>query len=259
MDSRIGTILREARKRRKVDLSEVESATRIRTRYLSAIESEDWEVLPGGVYTRGFIRTYASFLGLDGERLALEYRRSVEGVSGDRSSAAGQASPAGATPSDPLARGGTTRRTGWLAVTGVVLVAALVIALLPNGGSGGDTVTRKPARGHGAGGSGDRRPAVSQKRSHGVSVSLAAGAEVWVCMLDARGRHLIDGQILEAGAQEGPFRSGSFTVSFGNGEVSMLIDGEKAEIAATSSPIGYSIDSAGRLIELSETERPTCA
>src|SRR6201987_872403 len=78
MDSGVGTILREARNRRKVELSEVEAATRIRFRYLRAIEDEEWDVLPGGVYTRGFIRTYASFLGLDGERLVGDYRESVE-------------------------------------------------------------------------------------------------------------------------------------------------------------------------------------
>ena len=78
-------------------------------------------------------------------------------------------------------------------------------------------------------------------------------------MLDAKGKPLVDGQILEAGAEEGPFHSGSFTVSFGNGEVSMLIDGKEAEIPATSSPIGYSIDSSGSLTELAEAERPTCA
>jgi hypothetical protein len=92
----------------------------------------------------------------------------------------------------------------------------------------------------------------------GVAVRLAASAEVWVCVLDARGQRLVDGKILEAGAEEGPFHSGSFTVSFGNGEVSMLIDGKEAEIPATSSPIGYSIDAAGALTELSEAERPTC-
>jgi len=88
---------------------------------------------------------------------------------------------------------------------------------------------------------------------------LAASAEVWVCVLDAGGRHLVNGQILEAGGEEGPFHSGSFTVSFGNGAISMLIDGKQADIATTSSPIGYAIDSSGELTELSEAERPTCA
>ena len=68
--SGIGATLREARNRRKVELSEVEAETKIRARYLRAIEAEDWDALPGGAYARGFIRTYAAYLGLDGERLA---------------------------------------------------------------------------------------------------------------------------------------------------------------------------------------------
>ena len=76
MDTGIGPTLREARNRRKVDLSEVEAAIKIRVRYLQAMENEEWDALPGGAYTRGFIRTYASYLGLDGERLADDYRRS---------------------------------------------------------------------------------------------------------------------------------------------------------------------------------------
>ena len=87
---------------------------------------------------------------------------------------------------------------------------------------------------------------------------LAATGDVWVCLLDANGRALVDGQVLGAGAEEGPFHSDSFTVSFGNGEVSMKIDGQEASIPATASPIGYSIDSSGRLTPLPDSERPTC-
>jgi cytoskeletal protein RodZ len=79
MASRIGSDLRRARARREIDLSEVEAATRIRARFLRAIEDEEWDVLPGGVYSRGFIRAYANFLGLDGDRLAEDYRREIEG------------------------------------------------------------------------------------------------------------------------------------------------------------------------------------
>src|SRR3954470_5713459 len=78
MDAGIGTTLRETRIRRRVDLAAVESETKIRVRYLRALENEEWDVLPGGAYTRSFIRTYANYLGLDGERLSDEYRRSVE-------------------------------------------------------------------------------------------------------------------------------------------------------------------------------------
>jgi cytoskeleton protein RodZ len=252
MDSGVGTILREARNRRKVELSEVESATRIRLRYLRAIEDEEWDVLPGGFYTRGFIRTYASFLGLDGERLVEDFRQSVEKWSRQAPERAV------AAKEDPIDR--TPKRLGTvpvaaLAVFAVVAVAVIAIVAIPAGGGGDEPGSAPPN-------SVDkiRESQAPQPPPHGsgVSVLLAASAEVWVCVLDAKGDALVDGQILEAGAEEGPFHSGSFTVSFGNGEVSMRIDGREADIPATSSPIGYSIDSSGALTQLGEAERPTC-
>ncbi len=251
MDNPIGNVFREARNRRKIELAEVEAATRIRVRYLRAIENEEWDALPGGVYTRGFIRTYASFLGLDGERLAEDYRKSVEGP---RRSPIPE--PAAASSARPRERRRPAARAAWMAVAAVLLVAVLAIVVIPGGGDGDNgAVPRRGAVRN------DRpqHPRRSQSARHSVSMRLAAGAEVWVCVLDAKGKALVDGQILETGAEEGPFRSGSFTVSFGNGEVSMLIDGREAEIPATSSPIGYSIDSSGSLTELGEGERPTCA
>jgi Helix-turn-helix domain len=255
MASGVGSILREARRRRQVELSEVEEATRIRPRFLHALENEEWDVLPGGVYTRGFIRTYAAYLGLDGNRLAEDYRREVEGAGAGRDPGAEHA-PMGAAE----ARGGrrSVRRGGWIAIAAVASIAALTIVALPDGGGGGSEVARQPS--HGASkteGQAKQAPAIKPRPS-GVSLRLAARAEVWVCLLAGSGQRLVNGRILEAGAAEGPFHSGSFTVSFGNGEVSMLIDGNEAEIPATSSPIGYSIDSSGTLTQLSETERPTC-
>lgn len=251
MDGQIGSVFREARNRRKIDLSEVEAATRIRVRYLRAIENEEWDVLPGDVYTRGFIRTYATFLGLDGERLADDYRKSVEGRG--RSLVP---EPAAAASGDSRDRRWPMPRASWLAVAGVILVAVVAIIAIPGGGSGGSggVSRRKPV--HKANSHHHQRP---KPAGAGVSVRLAASAEVWVCVLNAKGKPLVDGQILETGAEEGPFRSGSFTVSFGNGEVSMLIDGREAQIPTTSSPIGYSIDSSGSLTKLSEAERPSCA
>ena len=63
----IGASLREARLRRGLSPGDVEQATRIRTRYLGAIEEERWELLPGDAYAKGFLRTYAEYLGLDGD------------------------------------------------------------------------------------------------------------------------------------------------------------------------------------------------
>lgn len=254
MESQVGSVLRKARKRRQIDLSEVEAATRIRAHFLLAIENEEWDELPGGVYTRGFIRTYASFLGLDGERLAEDFRRDVEGTA-SRGSTPELAAVAASTATGSPGGRRSLPRPGWLAVPAVLLIALIAI-LAPWGGGDGE---QRPARPASAAG-GDKAPQQTKTAvpARGVSVRLSALAEVWVCLLDAGGQPLVEGQVLEAGAQEGPFRSGSFTVSFGNGEVSMLIDGKQAEIPPTASPIGYSIDSAGSLTELEEGERPTC-
>src|SRR6266536_3629074 len=78
----IGDVLKRTRTRRKVDISTVEQQTKIRTKYLRALENEEWDVLPGPAYARGFLRTYAQFLGLDGDALVDEYRRTVEAARG---------------------------------------------------------------------------------------------------------------------------------------------------------------------------------
>jgi cytoskeleton protein RodZ len=257
MANGVGPTIREARKRREIEISAVEEATRIRPRFLRAIENEEWDVLPGGVYTRGFVRTYAAYLGLDGDRLAEDYRRQVEGTVGGRESRI-EHLPRGkeATAGPRRSLGGA----GWIAVAAVVLLAALAIVALPEGGGGGGKteVAHQPSHPAGETKGHAKHMQTTEPQASSVSLHLATSAEVWVCLLAASGRHLVDGQILEAGAKKGPFHSGSFTVSFGNGEVSMLIDGKEAEIPATSSPIGYSIDSSGALTQLSETERPTC-
>jgi hypothetical protein len=69
----IGSSLRTAREHRQLQLSEVERATHIRTRYLAALEDERFDVLPGTAYAKGFLRTYADFLGLDGPRFVDEF------------------------------------------------------------------------------------------------------------------------------------------------------------------------------------------
>jgi cytoskeletal protein RodZ len=71
----IGASLREARTRRGLSREDVQKAIRIRDRYLAALEDENWELLPGEAYTKGFLRTYAEFLGLDGALYVDEFNR----------------------------------------------------------------------------------------------------------------------------------------------------------------------------------------
>jgi cytoskeleton protein RodZ len=69
----IGSTLREARERQKLELSQVEGVTRIRARYLQAFEDERFDILPGAAYAKGFLRTYAAYLGLDAQQFVDEY------------------------------------------------------------------------------------------------------------------------------------------------------------------------------------------
>lgn len=69
----IGSSLREARVRRGLDLAQVERDTKIRAKYLGALEDDRFETLPGPAYARGFLRTYADYLGLEGQRFVDEY------------------------------------------------------------------------------------------------------------------------------------------------------------------------------------------
>jgi cytoskeleton protein RodZ len=73
-DAKIGQILEQARNERGLTLEEVEYATKIRKRYLVGLEREDYGVLPDAVYAQGFLRTYANYLGLDGDELSREFK-----------------------------------------------------------------------------------------------------------------------------------------------------------------------------------------
>jgi cytoskeleton protein RodZ len=73
-EAKIGAVLEKARKQRGLTLDEAEYATKIRKRYLDGLEREDFGVLPDAVYARGFLKTYANYLGLDGEDLARQLR-----------------------------------------------------------------------------------------------------------------------------------------------------------------------------------------
>jgi cytoskeleton protein RodZ len=69
----IGSSLKDARLRKGLDLATAAEATKIRSRHLQALEDEQFDVLPGQTYVRGFLKTYADFLGLDGQLYVDEY------------------------------------------------------------------------------------------------------------------------------------------------------------------------------------------
>ena len=69
----IGNSLREARLRKELDFPELEQGTKIRAKYLRALEDEQFDQLPAPTYVKGFLRTYADYLGLDGQLYVDEY------------------------------------------------------------------------------------------------------------------------------------------------------------------------------------------
>jgi cytoskeletal protein RodZ len=81
---KLGEVLRAAREAKGVDLARVERDTKIRERYLSALERGDYRDLPGAVYTKGFLRNYGAYLGLDGEYLIDLYRIESAEAAGER-------------------------------------------------------------------------------------------------------------------------------------------------------------------------------
>jgi hypothetical protein len=251
VENGVGNKLREARTRRRLGLPDVEAATKIRGRYLQAIENEDWDQLPGDTYARAFIRTYGSFLGLDGERLAEEQRQERG------STRPGERLPRVEPRPRRVAR---ERRAPAVSprlvafVVSALLVVALIVVGLSSGGSNQGAPEAGKAGGTKNAGNVKANPVVS-----GHSLMLTANGEVWVCLLNGKGNPLVKGRVLFPGETEGPFRSGSFTLALGNGAVTMNVDGQQQNLPQPSSPIGFAVDAQGSVRELPEGERPTCS
>ena len=124
----IGTSLRDARERQGIDLHQAELAVKVRAKYLRALEAEDFDVLPAQTYVRGFLRSYADYLGLDGQLYVDEYtsRFMVDEYAPKRVRRV-------KVHRQPYPR--VERNIVLLALTGIALVTALIIAAWKFGGS----------------------------------------------------------------------------------------------------------------------------
>jgi cytoskeleton protein RodZ len=247
----IGATLREARMRARIDVSEIEAQTKIRAKYLRALENEEWGLLPGGTFVKSFLRTYAQALGLDGKALVEEYRLHHE-----RPSEAAQ-EPIVSTPQRARGRqpgGGPSR--GYIAAIAIVavLIVLLVVGLLFGGGGGSSkpakvstrataTSGHHPARAHHRATAGHQAQPGATKATE-VTLSLKASAAVYVCLLGDNGRKLIPGIELRPGARAVTYHAKRFTINLGNNAVTMIVDGRPRTVPSSSQPIGYSITKA---------------
>jgi cytoskeleton protein RodZ len=259
----IGATLRTARMSARIDVSEIEAQTKIRAKYLRALENEEWDLLPGPTFVRSFLRTYAQALGLDAKALVEEYRLNYE-----RPSEAAL-EPIVSTPSSgsPRGRGPGRPSRGYMALIGIVsLVIVLLVYGLLSGGGGGSTPTTSTttvvvhhhthAATHG-------RAARHSTHSSSVTATIVAlslrpSAAVYVCLIDNDDGHkLIPGLELQPGTSTQTFHAKHFTITLGNSSVTMFVDGIRRTVAPSSEAIGYSVTKAGRQ-RLKAGELPTC-
>src|SRR5690242_18109717 len=254
----IGTTLREARIRARIDMTEVEARTKIRAKYLRAIENEEWDLLPGPVYVKSFLRTYGDFLGLDSRTLVDEYKRQYERPSDSELRPISTLS----RERERAARG--PRIPPWVLV-GVVLVG-IVVALYfvgPNTNNGpssnspntpNTTAAQQP----------HKRAKHRKKAQHKaappkpktVTLQLVPTGTVYVCVENGAGTTLIAGQTFAAGETIPTEKASKLLITLGNSSVQMKVNGKAVQVAQ-GSPIGYSITPSG-MTPLSSGQLPTC-
>jgi cytoskeletal protein RodZ len=259
----IGSTLREARMHARIDISEIESETKIRAKYLRALENEEWDLLPGPTYVKSFLRTYADALGLDGKLLIEEYKLRHERLSDVELQ---PIAPPGQRDRRRPPRAGFGR--GWLvAVVIVALVAALYFLGVNTGDdNGGDRAgtstprtTTKSSSSSRKGGAAAGAPTKKKKsKPKYARLSLVATGQVYVCLKAAGDRTPINGIVLTGGAHQGPYRSSRFRLQLGTSEARLVVNGKSRSVPSVSNGIGYEITPT-KVRRLPRSRWPSCA
>jgi cytoskeleton protein RodZ len=267
----IGATLREARMRQRIDITDMEMRTKIRAKYLRALENEEWDLLPGPTYVRSFLRTYADALGLDSKLLVEEYKLQYDHPE------TGELHPM----RRPSARERDRRRQPEPrglprgALIGIVL--ALIIGALAILGRNADDngadqppapMQTQPRTTSSEGQSPkERRKAREKARREAqaraakravVRLQIVPTAPVSVCLVDAGGDILIANAILQPGSPSKTYRSKRFRLVLGNNQATLKINGSDRTIPASGAAIAYTITRKGRA-DLPVDQRPTCA
>jgi cytoskeleton protein RodZ len=249
----IGSTLREARMRARIDISEVEASTKIRAKYLRAIENEEWDLLPGPIYVKSFLRTYGDYLGLDSRLLIDDFKHRYERPSDHE-----------LRPIATLHRERERAARGPLvppwAIIGVVLVVVVVALYLLGNGTKSKAPTPAGVRAlpaHHRGVTRHRhqaRPAAAPKT---VRLQLTPTGSLYVCLVDGTGKKLIPGQIFAAGQAIPAETAPKLLLTLGNNAVQMKVNGGTVTVPASAGSIGYQL-SPGALSTLPLAQQPTC-
>jgi cytoskeleton protein RodZ len=186
----IGSSLRDARLRQDLDFPELEERTKIRPKYLRALEEERFDILPAPTYIKGFLRTYADALGLDPQPFVDEYNsRFTVGVED------APVHPRRVPPGPRSSRSGRESHIAVLALLAIAVVTALVIAAWRFGGPEEEVVPglqTAPAT----------QPSTPVAPAARLMVSAPRGASWMEVRSGQRGRHLEYSGTLERGQRK---------------------------------------------------------
>jgi cytoskeletal protein RodZ len=250
----IGSTLREARMRARIDISEVETRTKIRAKYLRAIENEEWDLLPGPVYVKSFLRTYGDFLGLDSRLLIDEYKRRYERPSDH------ELRPISALTHERERAARGPLIPAW-AIIGVVLIGVVVALYLIGTAGGGKNKNSTPA-----GVTAGTSKHSNHHRTHHhakpppttAKLELVPTGTVYVCLVDGTGKKLIAGHIFSSGQTIPPQTAPKMLLTLGNNSVQMKVNGSTVHVAPSASSIGFLIGPTSSR-PLPASKQPRCA
>ncbi|MDQ8046748.1 MAG: helix-turn-helix domain-containing protein [Solirubrobacteraceae bacterium] len=232
----IGAALREARTRARIEIAQMEAQTKIRAKYLRALENEEWELLPGPTYVKSFLKTYGDMLGLDGRQLVAEYKSAREPFQavddiGQMSKHTGGRTNRNFAP--PIGR--------WagIAVVVLVIVAGAAYAVF---GSGSDSPAPSASTpGVAVVPDAGTDSAASEKVN---SVVVTATASVTVCAR-AGTRIVVPQTKLHAGERTKAVRGRVVVVTADNRSVRVAVNGTRRTLPASSGPITVVVSGNG--------------
>jgi cytoskeletal protein RodZ len=231
----IGDTLREARMRQHLDIADVESRTKIRAKYLRALENEEFGMLPGPTFVKTFLRTYAEALGLDPQVLVEDYRATYESRD--------EVEPL--QPLGPSAMARERRRASrigpprgpWLAI-GVVLVA-IVAALLVIGLVGGDDEGEPEQANTNTATETQPRETTEQETPpppRRVVLRVAPANEVYVCVDSGPGTEITFNGII---SEPQTFRGRKLRLNLGKTDVQLTKNGKPVQLEPGPDPVGF--------------------
>jgi hypothetical protein len=221
--------------RQRLDISDVETRTKIRAKYLRALENEEFGMLPGPTFVKTFLRTYSEVLGLDPHVLVEEYRANYEG---DDEVEFQPLSPKSAAARDRMGR--PRLGAGSLALLALVGVLAVLVTIgLLSDDSGSDDAADRPGT----------TPAQTEPETAPepapptrVRLRVVPATPTYICVDRGPGSEVMFENTIDAPQT---FRGRRVRVNLGKRDVRLRMNGEPVEVTPGPDPVGFAFTPRG--------------